>query len=249
MTEIVDDFEAESTALDALLGQLTDEQWLTPTPADGWDVRDSITHLAVANELAEECARTGRSETMEKVISGGGVEDYEREHLELGRQRSPGDVLQWWRGSVVTLAGALRAVAPDQRLPWGPMQMSLKSFTTARLMETWAHGLDCFDAVGVTPVDTARLQHVALLGVRSLPYAFMLRGLAAPGPVRLELKAPDGDEWRVGPDDAATVVSGTAGDWCRVACQRDRCGERARLTAEGPDATAVVQNAQAYLGI
>ena len=251
MHEIVDDFEAESQNLDGLLARLTDEQWLTPTPAQGWDVRDSVTHLAVGNDLAEECARTGRSETMEQVIAGGpaAAEEYERAHLQGGRQTPPEEVLAWFRESVETLAAALRALPADKRLPWGPMHMSVGSFTTARLMETWAHGLDCFDAVAVTPLDTARLHHVARLGLRSLPYAFMLRGLAAPGAVRLELKAPNGEPWLLGPDDAPTVIRGSAGDWCRVAVHRDRRGERARLHGEGPDAAAVIANAQAYLGV
>ena len=60
--------------------------------------------------------------------------------------------------------------------------MSPASFTTARVMETWAHGLDCFDAAGVTPAYTDRLHHVADLSVRALPYAFMINGVDAPGP-------------------------------------------------------------------
>ncbi len=34
-----------------------------------------------------------------------------------------------------------------------------------RLMETWAHGQDAFDALGVSRRPTGRLRHVALLGV------------------------------------------------------------------------------------
>ena len=42
--------------------------------------------------------------------------------------------------------------------------MGAKSFLTARLMETWAHGIDVADALGVTREPTDRLRHVAQLG-------------------------------------------------------------------------------------
>ena len=125
--------------------------------------------------------------------------------------------------------------------------MSTVSFVTARLMETWAHGLDCFDASGVEAIDTDRLRHVAELSLRSLPYAFLVANVPAPGPVRLELKSPSGETWNIGPDDAPTVITATASDWCRVATHRDRRNERDRLEGEGPDAANVVEHVQAYL--
>ncbi|HVV77209.1 MAG TPA: maleylpyruvate isomerase family mycothiol-dependent enzyme [Mycobacteriales bacterium] len=247
MDAIVADFVAESDALDALLATLSDEQWLTGTPAEGWDVRDSVTHLAFANELADEIARTGRSEFMEAALAGGDLDALEREHLARGRTMAPAEVLTWWRQTVGVLADSAANLTHDQRVPWGPMTMSSTSFMTGRLMETWAHGLDCFDAVGQESVDTDRLHHVAHLGLSSLPYAFMLRGLPAPGAVQLILDAPDGSVWRLGRQSAPSVIEGTAGDWCRVAVRRDRRGERERLRGIGPDAKAIIDNVQAYL--
>jgi len=40
------DLAAEERSLDAVVADLTEDQWRTPTPAEGWDVRDEITHLA-----------------------------------------------------------------------------------------------------------------------------------------------------------------------------------------------------------
>jgi uncharacterized protein (TIGR03084 family) len=246
MADIVADFVAESNALDALLATLSDRDWLTATPAEGWDVRDSVTHLAFANEIADEIARTGRS-ALRGSVGAPSVDALEREHLERGRAMAPADVLTWWRGTVTALAASIARVPSDSRLPWGPMEMGVRSFMTGRLMETWAHGLDCFDAVGQEPVDTARLHHVAYLGMSTLPYAFMVRGLPAPGAVRLVLDAPDGSDWRLGYASAPTLIEGSAGDWCRAVVRRDRRGERARLRGTGPDAAAVIENAQAYL--
>src|SRR5213075_883934 len=44
------------------------------------------------------------------------------------------------------------------RLPWYGTEMSLSSAVTARLIETWAHGQDIADALGVVRTPTARLQ-------------------------------------------------------------------------------------------
>lgn len=245
--EIVADFVAEAAALDAVLADLSESDWLLPTPADRWDVRDSVVHLAMSNELAFECVTTGRSTLIDQVLAAGSFEQFEQGQLDRGRAVPPLDVLVWWRASTADLAAALDRVDPSERIPWGPNRMSAVSFVTARLMETWAHGLDCLAAVKVPAVDTDRLRHIAHLGLRSLPYAFGSRGLPAPGPVRLELVAPDGSEWRLGEPTAPTVVTGTAADWCRAAVNRDRAGERERLHGEGPDAAAVIANVRAYL--
>jgi len=75
----------------------------------------------------------------------------------------------------------------------------------------------------------------------------VIKGLPAPGPVQLELDAPDQTTWLLGPTGAPSRVSGTAGDWCRAAVNRDRAGERTRLVGSGPEGDAVIANVQAYL--
>ena len=121
------------------------------------------------------------------------------------------------------------------------------SLGSARLMETWAHSLDVHAAAGVDYVDTDRIRHVAHLGLRAMPYAFFLEGLDAPGPIRLELTSPSGETWNLGPDDAPTVVRGSAADWCRLVARRDRDGAAQRLQAEGPDAANTIKHARAFL--
>jgi uncharacterized protein (TIGR03084 family) len=250
---LVADLAAEADALDALLAGLAPDRWSTATPAQGWDVRDSVAHIAIGDELAYECVTENRvprlmQEGLEAVLEGEpAAHAFELKMLGRGRQMSPGDVRNWWRTGNAALCTALAGVDPAARLPWGPNRMSPASFTTARVMETWAHGLDCFDAVGAEPVYTDRLRHVADISVRALPYAFMINGADAPGAVRVELDAPSGGTWIVGPDDAPTVIRAAASDWCRVAVHRDRRDERSRLRGEGPDADDVIRYVQAYL--
>ena len=45
MDPICDDLEAEHEALDVLVRDLPDDAWDRLTPAEGWMVRDQISHL------------------------------------------------------------------------------------------------------------------------------------------------------------------------------------------------------------
>ena len=78
------------------------------------------------------------------------------------------------------LHDALLTVADGRKLPWFGPPMSAASMATARLMETWAHGLDVADALGVKRPATARLRSIAHIGVRTRDFAFAINGLAAP---------------------------------------------------------------------
>ncbi|MBT7261173.1 MAG: TIGR03084 family protein, partial [Desulfobacula sp.] len=40
-------------------------------------------------------------------------------------------------------------MSPEDRLPWYGPDMSGPSFVTGRLMETWAHSQDVFDALRI----------------------------------------------------------------------------------------------------
>lgn len=92
--------------------------------------------------------------------------------------------------------------------------MSAPSMATARLMETWAHGQDIADALGVRHEPTARLRHVAWIGVRARDYAYVVRGEQPPTTAfRVELTAPEGELWTYGPEDAAQRVTGPALDF------------------------------------
>jgi uncharacterized protein (TIGR03084 family) len=127
--------------------------------------------------------------------------------------------------------------------------MSVRSFADARLMETWAHGLDCFAAVGVAPIDSPRLRRVAALALRALPYAFGAAGQTPPGDVRtvaLDLVGPSGEQWWIGPENSRDVIAGPASEWCRVATRRLR-PEMTSLHALTPLAAAALRVARAYL--
>jgi uncharacterized protein (TIGR03084 family) len=157
-------------------------------------------------------------------------------------------LLAWWREARAELLRALPEVDPTSRVPWYGPPMSPASFTTARLMETWAHGQDVADALGIERSPTDRLRHVAFIGVRALPNSYRVRDLPVPEvPVRVELRAPSGEVWCWGDEGAGDVVRGPALDFCLVVTQR-RHVDDTELVAEGPVATEWMQVAQAFAG-
>src|SRR5207237_2104777 len=50
------DLMSETAVLEELLAPLDERGWSEPTPAEGWDVRDQISHLAFFDEAATTAA-------------------------------------------------------------------------------------------------------------------------------------------------------------------------------------------------
>ena len=245
---IVDDLRAESDELDALVAELPADRWADATPAPGWTIAHQIAHL-LWTDRASLTAIT--DEAGFANLLGSAAEDpigfVDRGAEEIAAS-APADLLADWRRTRTRLHDELLAVPDGRKLPWFGPPMSAASMATARLMETWAHGLDVADAVGVKRQATARLRSIAHIGVRTRDFAFGINGLAAPAdPFRVELRAPDGSTWTWGPDDAPQRVTGSAEDFCTLVTQR-RPRAVLDVTAEGDDAQRWLTIAQAFAG-
>jgi uncharacterized protein (TIGR03084 family) len=247
----LDDLVAELEDLDSLVAGLDDEGWATPTPAEGWDVRDSIAHLAYAEDLAATAATDAAAfqARLEELVASLATDPGGLDAMLVGegRSRTGAEVLAWWRTSRTNTIDALRGHEPRTRLPWIAGPMSAMSFVTARMMETWAHGQDVADGLGVERTLTARLHHIADIGYRTRPHAYRGRGMVLPeADVRVELTAPDGTTWAWG-DSATDVVRGPALDFCLVVTQRRNPADTA-LEITGPLAREWIDIAQAFAG-
>ncbi|SEG33565.1 TIGR03084 family protein [Nonomuraea solani] len=243
MAELLDDLRAETASLEALLQPLPDADWERPTPAEGWAIRDQVSHLAWFDDAAV-LAATDRAAYTASLAGFRSVDDLAAE----SRGMPPGELFHWFRTSRARSIETFATLGARDRLPWFGPDMSAASFVTARLMETWAHGQDVADALGVTREPTDRLRHVAMLGVRARPYSFAAHGLPAPDePVRVELTLPDGTPWTAGPADAGSVVRGTILDFCLVVTQRVHLSDTG-LEATGEPARAWLRIAQAFAG-
>ncbi|HKN96208.1 MAG TPA: TIGR03084 family metal-binding protein, partial [Pseudonocardiaceae bacterium] len=240
------DLTAEGADLDAMVSTLDDDGWRTMTPADGWTVAHQIAHLTWTDRVAVLAATDVEafSGVIRAAMAAGGslVDDAAAERAALPADRLLAD----WRTSRADIVAALRAVPDGRKVPWFGPPMSAASMATARLMETWAHGQDVADALGVHRVPTARLRHVAHIGVRTVTFAFAVHGMAAPpAPFRVELTGPAGEQWTWGPGDADDRVTGPALDFCLLVTQRRHRADLA-LTATGPDAERWLSIAQAF---
>jgi uncharacterized protein (TIGR03084 family) len=248
LDEIIDDLEAEQAALGSVLDALSAADWDTPTHAPGWSVRDQVSHLAFFDEAAVRAMTDREAFETEVRAALEGISDMEGAYLARGRGMAPSGVLDWWRTASSGLTSTARAVDPKVRLLWYGPEMSPASFITARLMETWSHGLDVVDVVDRDRPDTDRLRHVAFMGSRARPNSYIVRGLRPPDtPIRVELTSPSGEEWVFGDEDAADVIRGTATDFCRVVNQRRHVADT-NLEVSGPAAQEWMAIAQAFAG-
>lgn len=246
---VLDDLRSESEELDLLVAGLSAAQWAGATPAAGWTVAHQVAHLSWTDEVAllsvtdperfgDEVAKAMRDpEGFVDEAAGEVVAAY-----------APDALLTHWRAGRERLQEALRAAPAGTRFPWYGPPMSVASMATGRLMETWAHGQDVADALGVTRTPTARLRHVARIGVRARDYAFLVRGIKAPGEeFRVELEGPGGELTAYGPEGAAQRVTGPLHDFCLLVTQRAHRDDLA-VRAEGADAEAWLDIAQAFAG-
>lgn len=175
-TYVLTDLRDESEGLDALVSGLADEDWAAPTPAQGWTIAHQIAHLAWTDRQAVLAVRDPEAfarEVDRAVASLGGRVD---EAAAEGAALPPSRLLARWRGGRDELRAALAAQPPGVRFPWFGPPMSTASMATGRLMETWAHGEDIADTLGVRRAPTARLRHVARIGVRARDHAYAVRG-------------------------------------------------------------------------
>ena len=246
MQSLCDDLEAEHAALDRLVADLDEAQCNLPTPADDWSIRDQVSHLWFFDQKALLALTQPEAFALDRQqMLAAGVDA----SVEVGRAITGADLLGAWRRDRQLLADAARLVEPSARIPWYGPSMAARSFISARLMETWAHGCDVADTLGRRSPDTHRLRHVAHLGVRARPYAYLVNGRELPPTeVRVELTSADGDVWVWGDDALATDrVEGHALDFCLVVTQRRHVADTS-LVVRGEAAQEWMAIAQAFAG-
>ncbi len=249
MESICNDLDAETQSFVAILRALnTDAQWDIATPSEGWSVRDQVSHLTffdgtalLAATDADAFAASAQALMSARVGGDAGLAE--------GRAISGAEVLTRFVAGRAAMVNAFRTLDPKARLPWYGPPMGALSFATARLMETWAHGQDVADAVGMQREPSARLRHVAHIGVRARPFSYANNAKAMPdGEVTVRLTAPDGDVWVWNDTESPTnLIEGPALDFCLFVTQRRHIDDTA-LTVSGPLALDWIPIAQAFAG-
>ena len=234
------DLAAEDERLEAILDELDDDAWLSPSGAPGWAIVDVVLHLAQTDE-AVVASLNGDNALWRS--DGHSVDEVADDAVRRERD-APADVFARWREARRASVNGLRAADPDRRYRWAAAPLKPATLATTRLAEHWAHGLDITGPQGIDLPDTDRLRHIAWLGHSTLPYAFANAGKEA-GPICCQLTGPSGDTWRYGPPGAESSIVGSAGSFCRVGAQR-LAPEESRLVASGPDGQAALHLLRNY---
>ncbi len=251
MEAICRDLQDEYQCLDDLVAVLGDEAWAALTHCAGWKVKDQICHIAYFDAAAREAvtdapAFARSAAALFKDLDS--FESFNQRTLTPGRKMTRDELMNWWREERRLLIAALRPLDPKDRIPWYGPPMSAKSFATARLMETWAHGQDVADALKIKRKHGDRLKHIAHLGFTTFAWSFANRNLPVPDkPVRLELQAPSGAFWSWGPETALDLIQGSAEDFCLVVTQRRHVDDTG-LVVRGEVAREWMLRAQAFAG-
>jgi uncharacterized protein (TIGR03084 family) len=248
MEAICDDLSAETADLLRIIIPLSPAQWDSSTPADGWSIRDTISHLAYFDEtgnLAATDPEAFAASAKELMAAADPMEP----SLGRGRAKSTNDVLNWFISARTAMTANFRTLDPKARLPWYGPAMGAMSFGTARLMETWAHGQDIADTLGVTRKPTDRLRHVAHIGVRARAFSYATNRRETPdGDIKVVLTGPNGDRWAWNDAlDDTNVVKGSALDFCLAVTQRRHLADTG-LVVTGPLAQDWMGIAQAFAG-
>jgi uncharacterized protein (TIGR03084 family) len=246
MDLICNDLSDEHASLDDLVMSIGEDAWNLPTASPGWSVRDQVSHLWFFDQRAL-LALTDPTEfaaDAARLMTGGGTEA----SVVPGRSMSGADLLTSWRRDRTELLEVARTVDASARVPWYGPAMGARSFITARLMETWAHGHDVADTLGVVREPTARLRHVAHIGVRARPFSYAIRQMPMPDvDIHVALTTPDGETATWGSPSAADSVRGPLLDFCLVVTQRRHRADTA-LDIAGDAAVEWMSIAQAFAG-
>src|SRR6476661_7221400 len=145
MREICDDLSAEHDDLDHIVSALDEAGWSTETPSPGWAIRDQISHLWFFDQRALMALTDPDAfvEDARSLLAQGGTDA----SVEPGRSMDSVELLRRWRQDREELVRTALEIDPSTRVPWYGPPMAARSFVTARLMGTWAHGQDGADAL------------------------------------------------------------------------------------------------------
>ena len=251
MLQEAQDLLDEAAELEDFLQTLGEADWKRPTGFMDWTPWDVVAHLLFFDEVSLVALEGGdafaarREELVKELMTG-------RTNQELGREAygrlGPKELLARWRETDTAMATQLGESDPKRRLPWFGPDMGVRMFTTARYMETWAHGQEIFDLMGAPRTYSDRIKNIAVIGMKTFGWTFVNRKLEIPGPPPyVRLVAPSGEIWEWNEPSEQEFVRGDAADFCHVVTQGRNVADTA-LEVGGPVANQWMSIAQCFAG-
>ena len=245
------DFQQESESLADALRNLNDVDFKQKTQFKGWTIEDILGHLHMFNVAADLTLEDGAKfklffSRIEKEMANGKT---------LLQSQYPwlngmsGRILynSWIEGSRKVAAKYVIA-DPKTRVKWAGPEMSARSSITARQMETWAHGHEIFDSLGIKREEFDRIKNIVFLGVNTFNWSHVVNKQVVPDAMPyLRLTSPTGPLWEFGDRNDKELISGDAVGFAQVVTQT-RSFYDVNLTAIGPVANHWMNIAQCFAG-
>jgi uncharacterized protein (TIGR03084 family) len=250
-------FREETEVLHATLAGLADADFERTTLFKSWTVNDVLGHLHFWNYAADLSLRDGDAflalfgEVAAKLAEPGGHMAFTRDWLE---GRAGKALCEQWYDYAMEMADRFSAADPDRKLKWAGPDMKASTSITARQMETWAHGQEVYDLLGVDCPNSDRIANIVLLGVKTYGWAYANRGLTPPKPAPwVRLTSPSGALWEYNVPESGAVdeqggtVEGTAVDFAKVVTQTRNVADTG-LAVRGANAEDWMRIVQCFAG-
>ncbi len=192
--------------IDAMLRDRPADDFARASACPGWDVADVVLHLAQSDELAIASIE-GR---LGGAFGGGTVDDWAAGAVAHERGDAHA-IFERWQHTAGRLRDLIDSADPSTRVQWVAGQLTVRTLATTRLAEAWIHTGDIAVAFENAAAADGRLEPIARLAWRTMPYAFERAGRTPSGPVAFELTGPVRERWAFGVDgEPATIVRGSA---------------------------------------
>lgn len=246
-----EDFRQECDALAQILEDLPHETFDRETQFKGWSINDVIGHLHMFNVASRLTLESGDAFSAfyapVAALVGQGKSMLEAQYVWLDGLSGRALFLAW-QAECMTTADLYADADPKTRVRWAGPDMSARSSITARQMETWAHGQEVFDCLGLVRTDTDRIKNIAHLGVSTFGWTFINRGETVPEPAPyVRLTAPSGATWEWNTPQDDNQVCGNAVEFCQVVTQTRNIADT-ELQSSGDVATRWMALAQCFAG-
>ncbi len=246
-----EDFREESQALAKVLESLSEADFDQPTQFKGWSIDDVVGHLHMFNVAALKSLEGDAAfdaffaPIAAMLAEGKTLREAQYPWLDGLRGRA---LMADWQTTCETLADAFSTTDPKARLKWAGPEMSALSSVTARQMETWAHGQEVFDTLGLTRIEQDRIRNIAHLGVATYGWTFVNRAETVPEPApHVRLTGPSGAIWEWNTPQEDNAVIGSAVEFAQVVTQV-RSVQDTTLQTRGPAAQRWMDIAQCFAG-
>jgi len=249
------DFREECDALSAILINTSEEGFRKTTLFNRWTIEDVIGHLHVWNRAALLTLENREKFTdffkyaMQHFGSDGSSLPIqyawfdEKENGIRGRA-----IFDAWRELCPQVADSYRNADPQLRVAWAGPDMTTQSKIIARQMETWAHGQEIFDVLGLERKNKDRIRNIAHLGVKTYGWAFRNRSETPPNPKPyVKLVAPSGALWEWNDPQNNNMVEGKAEEFCQIVTQTRNAADT-NIRTVGETAKQWMKIAQCFAG-